>query len=432
MIGYVIYLYYSKKQNIGKLITILITLEMTINSLLIVCNMSYQNRSEYVDFVSNYGNIIDDIKEYDNSFYRLEKEYSYSTNDPLLLNYNGISHFSSTYEGNNNQLLGDYLGIFNRFYITNYKGSTLVTNSLFDIKYLLLNRKVDYYNKIDTSETEDGYIYIYNNQYNLPLGFMVNNKLKNLKLEKLEPFENQNKILKTMIGNDIDVFLENKNVIYSLNNVKLKENSKEPYIYNIINSNYSASIQYKIKVENSGLLYAYISSDYNKKIDIKVNGESIIDTSDQNDFRYNILELGEYNVGEEVDFEIILLDNSIKFNDVMFYTLNMNNFKNQIEVLQENNSLDITLNEGNHIKANINVLNDKEILYTSIPLDKGWIIKVDGKKVENIEIFDSLIGLELTKGEHEIEFTYIPRGLYIGGFVSVLSICLVIILKKRK
>lgn len=94
--------------------------------------------------------------------------------------------------------------------------------------------------------------------------------------------------------------------------------------------------------------------------------------------------------------------------------------------------LDMTLNEGNHIKANINVLNDKEILYTSIPLDKGWIIKVDGKKVENIEIFDSLIGLELTKGEHEIEFTYIPRGLYIGGFVSVLSICLVIILKKRK
>lgn len=432
MIIYVLYLYYSKKQNMGKIITLLITLEMSINGLLIVSNINYQNRSEYVDFVSSYGEIIDNIKEEDQTFYRLEKDYSYSTNDPLLLNYNGISHFSSTYEGNNNQLLGDYLGIFNRFYITNYKGSTLVTNSLFDIKYLLLNKKVDYYNKIDTYETEDEEIYIYNNQYSLPLGFMVNENLKNLQLEKLEPFENQNKILKTMVDNDIDVFLENKNVTYNLNNVKLKENSKDPYVYNTINSNYSASIKYKIKVENSGLLYAYVASDYNKKIDIKVDGKSIIDTSNQNDFRYNILELGEYNIDDEVEFEIILLDSSIKINDVMFYSLNMNNFKNQITKLQENSSLNIIENSGNYIKANISVTSDQEILYTSIPVDKGWSIKVDGKKVENLEIFDSLIGLEISEGEHEIEFTYIPRGLYVGGIISVVSILLVIMLKKRK
>lgn len=431
LVFYILYLYYSKKRNINKIITVLISLEMVINGLLVVYNMDYQNRSEYIDFVNNYGSIVDSLKESDNSFYRLEKEYSYSTNDPLLLNYNGLSHFSSTYEGVNNELLGDYLGIFNRFYITNYNGSTLVTNSLFNIKYLLLNREVNYYNKIDTYATDDEDIYVYNNQYNLPLGFTVNNDLKDLKLVELKPFTNQNNILKTMTGEDIDVFIENKNVISSLNNVKQKDGSSDPYIYNQINSNYESSIIYKVKVENSGLLYAYISSEYNKKIDIKVNGESIIDTTDQNDYRYNILELGEYNVGDEIEFEIILLESSIKFNDVTFYTLNEKNYQKQINILQNNNSLNITEYKGNYIKANINVENDK-MLYTSIPLDKGWKVYVDGKKVEVTKIFDSLIGIELESGEHEIEFTYIPRGLYAGGVLSLVSLLIVIISKKRK
>ena len=429
---YILYLYYSKKQNINKIIIALITLEMAVNGLLVVCNMKFQDRSEYVDFVNSYGQVIDKIKENDNDFYRIEKDYSYSTNDSLLLNYNGISHFSSTYEGSNNELLGDYLGIFNRFYITNYNGSTPVTNSIFNIKYLLLNEEINYYNKIDSYKTNTDNIYVYQNQYNLPLGFMVNDKLKTLELKELKPFENQNDILKAMTGRDVDVFLENKNVTYNLNNVKLKENLKEPLTYNIINSNYAASIKYKVKVEHGGLLYAYVSSDYNKKVDIKVNGKSIIDTSNQNDYRYNILELGEYNVDDEIDFEIILLDSSIKFNEVVFYTLDKDNFENQIEKLQNNNSLNIEEFNIDYIKGNVNVENDNEILYTSIPLDKGWTVKVDGKKVDKVEIFNSLIGIELSKGEHVIEFTYIPRGLYAGGFVSIVSLFLVIFLKKEK
>lgn len=429
---YILYLYYSKKQNINKIIIALITLEMAVNGLLVVCNMKYQDRSEYVDFVNSYGQVIDKIKENDNDFYRIEKNYSYSTNDSLLLNYNGISHFSSTYEGTNNELLGDYLGIFNRFYITNYNGSTPVTNSIFNIKYLLLNEEINYYNKIDSYKTNTDNIYVYQNQYNLPLGFMVNDKLKTLELKELKPFENQNDILKAMTGRDVDVFLENKNVTYNLNNVKLKENSKEPLTYNIINSNYAASIKYKVKVEHGGLLYAYVSSDYNKKVDIKVNGKSIIDTSDQNDYRYNILELGEYNVDDEIDFEIILLDSSIKFNDAVFYTLDKDNFEKQIEILQNHNSLNIEKFNIDYIKGSVNVENDNEILYTSIPLDKGWTVKVDGKKVDKTEIFNSLIGIELSKGKHVIEFNYLPRGLYAGGFVSIVSLFLVIFLKKKK
>lgn len=432
IIFYLLYLYYSKNQSIKKLLTMFIILEMSLNGVLIVYNMKYQNRSEYTDFVNNYGEVIDSLKQNDSQFYRIEKDYSYSTNDELLLNYSGISHFSSIYESSNNSLLGDYLGIFNRFYVTNYKGSTPVTNSLFNIKYVLLNNEIDYYDKIDTKETDSDNIYVYQNQYVLPLGFMVDSSLKDLKLENLQIFNNQNNILKAMTGIDEDVFKENKIINTKIKNLELKNRSIDPYIYNKLNTLLEASLKYTVEVENDGLLYAYMSSNYNKKIDILVNGESIIDTSDQNNYRYNNLELGNYHKGDIVEVEVVLLDEQIKFNDINFYTLDMDAFTKHISLLQDNNSLNIEENSGDYIKTNIEVDSDNQILYTSIPTDKAWTIKVDGKKVNSLEIFDSLIGIELSRGNHTIEFSYIPRGLYIGGVISIISILLVIILKKSK
>ena len=428
---YLIYLFKNKEQRITTLIACAIILEMSINGLSVVLNMKYQNRSEYTNFISTYGSIVDKIKENDNSFYRLEKDYSYSTNDALMLNYNGISHFSSTYEGSNNELLGDYLGIFNRFYITNYNGSTPVTNSLFDIKYLILQNKNDYYNLIDTKELENSNLYVYENNYNLPLGFMVNSELKDLELVKYEPFINQNNILSTMANNNTKVFKINEISNTYLYNLELRDKNDKIKIYDKVIGNMESTITYSVDIKNTGELYAYMSSKYNNKIDILVNGKSIIDISDQNDYRYNILDLGYYKRGDKLEFEVVLLESQIKFNDIMFYTLDLTKFKNQIEKLNEYETLNITDYKIDYIKGNVNVT-DNKLLYTSIPYDKGWNIKVDGKEVQPVKIFDSLIGIELSAGTHEIEFKYIPRGLYVGAGVSIVSLLLFIILRKKK
>lgn len=428
IISYLLYLYYSKKPTIKRLLATVILIEIVINGILIVYNMDYQLKSEYTEFVTNYGEVIENIKSKDNNFYRIEKDYSYSTNDPLLLNYNGISHFSSTYEGNNNNLLGEYLGIFNRFYITNHIGSTPVTDAIFNIKYLLKTDESDYYKLINNYENE---IYLYENIYNLPLGFMVNSNIEKLDLKELKPFENQNNMLQTMSGLNENVFLKNNKVVQKLENLDLKENNKT-YIYNRANSNLDSSLIYNVTVDHNGGLYAYISSVYNKKIDILLNGESIIDTSDQNAYRYNIIYLGQFEKGQTINFEIKLLENQIKFNDVVFYTLELNNFDHHINILQNNDKLNVEENNGHYLKTTIDVTDSNQLLYTSIPYDKGWTIKVDGKVQKPIKIFDSLIGLKLEKGTHIIEFSYIPRGLYLGGFVSLISVALVLILKKRK
>lgn len=414
---YCMYLYKRKNNNLNIFIFLLIIIEMFINGLLVVTNMKYFKRNEYVEFVSSYGKIVDSIKEKDKSFYRMDKEISYSTNDPMMLDYNGLSHFSSIYEGKNNELLGDYLGIFNRFYVTNYLGSTLVTNSLFNVKYVMAERKLPYYNLVDTNKN----INLYENNYYLPFMFMVNNKIENLELVTRDAFNNQNKILNYMTNTDDNVFVPNTFDV-KLNNLELNEDIEKYKQYDKILSSKDSSMNFKINVENDGILYAYISSDYNKKVDILLNGESIIDTENQNSYRYNILELGNYSKGDTVDLEIILLEDSLKIDDYKFYTLNEETFKQKIDLLKNNDSLKIEKFEGNYIKGKINVSKDDEILYTSIPIDKGWHIYIDGNEVYYDTLLNTFIGVTLDVGEHEIEFEYIPRGISSGLMISMISL----------
>lgn len=416
---YSLYLYYRKNKNLNIFIIILVVIEMFINSLLVVVNIKYFSRNEYVDFVNNYSEIINSIKKDDSNFYRLESETNYSTNDPMLLNYNGISHFSSTYESKNNKLLGDYLGIFNRFYITNYLGSTPVTNSLFNIKYVLSKRKLPYYQLLKTENN----INLYKNNNYLPFMFMVDGNVLDMKLNKLEPFNNQNLILNTMTNTNKNVF-ENNNFNITLNNVKQNEKVTKYKEYKKVNLNKDASITFDINVEYDGLLYAYISSDYNKKVDILLNGESIIDTEEENSYRYNILELGNYKKGDKVSLEIILLEDDLKITDYVFSTFNETEFKEKINLLNSNDSFKMEEFKTNYIKGKINVSDSNQILYTSIPVDNGWNIYIDGRKVEYDVIMDTFIGLTLDSGEHTIEFEYIPRGFTSGMCVSMLSIAL--------
>ena len=199
--------------------------------------------------------------------------------------------------------------------------------------------------------------------------------------------------------------------------------------YKKINYNDKASIKLKITTNHPGILYNYMSCEKFKKVDILLNGKSIIDINDENGYECNILELGKYGVGEEIELQFELLEDRIEPKDIMFYTLDLEKFEQAINKITD--KLEITEYKNDYIKTKINVTNN-EILYTSIPYDKGFEIKVDGNKIEPIQISDTLTGIELQKGEHTIEFKYIPRGFKAGTIISLTGILLFIITKKKK
>ena len=67
-------------------------------------------------------------------------------------------------------------------------------------------------------------------------------------------------------------------------------------------------------------------------------------------------------------------------------------------------------------------------LFTSIPYDEGWSVYVDGQKTEKIKLMDAFIGLELTKGQHEIKFVYRSMGILQGAIITVISLAILLLI----
>ena len=90
------------------------------------------------------------------------------------------------------------------------------------------------------------------------------------------------------------------------------------------------------------------------------------------------------------------------------------------------------------IKGTINLPKGQELILTTIPYDEGWNCYVDGKKVEATRALGSLLAIESTEGEHEIELRYMPKCYVIGfvvsgvGIVSFAAIIVYTVMKKRR
>ena len=87
-----------------------------------------------------------------------------------------------------------------------------------------------------------------------------------------------------------------------------------------------------------------------------------------------------------------------------------------------------------NIKAHV-TMGENQLLFTSIPYDKGWNVYENGKKLNIIAVADSFVGVELQEGYHEIEFKYSPPGFFVGGIIMIFSwivfVILMIILKRK-
>ncbi|MGG7099063.1 YfhO family protein [Clostridium sardiniense] len=205
-----------KKNKIrwGNLLTFFIIIlmlgELGIHALEINMKLDYAKRSEFVRYNSELDNILSDIKSNDDSFYRVGKSFAYNINDPMLLNYNGLSHFSSMYKVYVKDFLGKMGYLSNEVWFLEGMTSTLISNSLLDVKYILSKKEEgklynDYYKLLG----EDYGINIYENPYYLPLGFMVNKDIVNLNIkDEKNPFKLQEDILDSMIS------INNKNNYY--------------------------------------------------------------------------------------------------------------------------------------------------------------------------------------------------------------------------
>jgi len=412
-----------KKKAILIAFTCLIFLEASFNSWYLVKQLDeefkYKTKEEYRVKLAELESIIPQIKLRDESFHRLDRIGGRSFNDPLNLDYKGITHFSSMSNTSLHRFLRQ-LGFLStaNYKSVNFAGSTPITESLLAVKYVISYQEKGLgYQKI---LSEDNY-QVYENIYPLPLGFMVSSKLKELDIRENNPFQLQNNLVNLAQGNDLnslgylDFFVPISKYDVKLSNTYLTtEKGKE--IYTKINPNEEGWVEFSFVNPQAQQVYASFDS-----IDITTE----IYLNDKNTGGYlpvdnkRIIDLGFHQKSEVLKFKILYQYGEFSLDDKFFYGLNEVNLSQAITPLQAE-VMDITEVTDTSMSGNISVTNDG-LLFTSIPYDPGWTVMVDGTKASISIIGDSLMGIELLEGEHLVEFNFRPRGLTQGLFISGLS-----------
>ena len=66
----------------------------------------------------------------------------------------------------------------------------------------------------------------------------------------------------------------------------------------------------------------------------------------------------------------------------------------------------------------------KQPVFVMIPemFQKGWELRVDGKKQRLFPAWYLFLGFELKDGAHHVDLRFRPPGLYLGIFLNILAL----------
>lgn len=390
---------------------------------------------EKVNFVNGYNDFralksnLDSREE--NDMYRMELTWSNTIMDPSWFNYNGISVFSSmAYEKSAN--LQDNLGLDSNYinsYI--YYSQTPIYNAMMSLKYVVRNDSSTLNNEFYDFVASCGKFNAYENKYYLPIAYCVSEDMKDFTYESSSPFDVQNDFWYYATGmggalKDIDVSY------YSVENIN--DNGmdfyEDTFSFSKTNADAEGRILLSYDISESQNVYVYLDSGSVENINVTTR-EGDLDKS-QNISEPYVLDCGYCAAGDTLTVEATVnADKESGMIECYVVGLDKEVLDAGYEVLRHS-TMDIDVFEETYIKGTVNSPEEK-MLYTSINYDEGWTVKVDGREVEKIKIADALIGIELSEGEHTIEFSYTPQGLTIGFIISgasALILLLILILKR--
>ncbi len=175
----------------------------------------------------------------------------------------------------------------------------------------------------------------------------------------------------------------------------------------------------------------YIDDSWPVSIIVEVAGKTRLVTSDID--QTGIVCIGDINKGEEVRVRIIShvekisdwgWSDDIDSSDAQYLSLRfyvVDEVQNGLFVdLLHNNQMDIQEFKSDRIKGQVHI-DENQVLFTTIPYDKGWHLYEDGKEIMTEKYAGAFVGADLGAGNHNIELRFVPRGLYIGIVITIIS-----------
>ncbi len=356
-----------------------------------------------------------------NSFTRTEKLQTQTGNDSMKFNYNGISQFSSVRNRSASSTL-DKLGFKSSGTNLNlrYANNSILADSLFGIQYNISDSPVDKYGFKDIYQKDN--LTLYENQYSLPISFASQSVYNDVKFNE-HTLDNQASFLNQLADVNFDYFSP---IPYE------KTENTDDLISVTSSSNEDAAIQYQIEVPENSQVYLsftnlHFSNDKQKKVDILVNGEKKIFTTDN---VFSFFNLGYTKEKKTFNINVSFPGNSqVSFESPTFYRLDTKTFTKAIQKIKEQ---PVTISTSkNKVFATYDVKQDTSIFFT-IPYDKGWSAYQDGKKIEIKQAQTGFMKVDVPEGKGTITLSFIPNGFVIGAICSFTSLLLFAIYNHKR
>ncbi len=357
------------------------------------------SRSSYVKDDTAVRNIVSNIlAEEGSNFVRVEKVKNRTKNDGAWLDYHSASIFSSTTYADLTAIYKK-LGLESSTNAYGTTGSSLASNMLLGIKYSLSSSKLeeDETRKLyQAIENDDTNVYMYENTYVLPLGFIVDNQLGlNWDTENVNPAANWNN-LAWSLGLSSDLFVLQNQVV----------------------NNNTATVS--VTLEDSGYIYVYADKSGPSEAKISYNGFSTT-TYDYLGRSY-FMAAGSAEAGTVITITNTDDNKSGQGLNISAYVIDQDVLSDMYEILNRE-PLQINHYDSSSVTGTVYSAYGGT-MFTSIPYDAGWQVYVDGVLTETSAYENAFLSFPVSAGNHTIEMKYMPEGFQTGLLISLISLIL--------
>ena len=439
-------LYMHKKTPLKSIFSVLMVALVVLEvSLPCISSMETVSKNEF----AGYTNDINEIKEVigDEDWYRMEIMKNKTWNDGLVYNYNGITSFSSlNYE--HTTILQKYLGVCaNSLNTVKYCPQTPIYNMMFGVNYTIDNFENNMFipddRYVNLLHTTSGNLKLFESKYPTSIGFSVTGDVSNpneWNYKMYSPFANQKSFIKFATGLDNSVIYLTDNYTFVANGMEVtydhNDNPNQEFKYVMGENIADAYTKITTTVEEEGHYYAFVlTRDFDVTYDTPNQDKYTQSCTTSYIYTHDI---GRLNAGDSFDAYLTAtakVDVEGTFN---YFVCKMNDevINDAYNTIKNNGILNVVEHKDDYIKANIDT--ETGNIYTSIPYDLNWKVLVDGKEIDDSELYvvgGSLIGLQVEKGEHNIEFIYETPNMLPGIIISstALVACIIAyIIEKRR
>lgn len=409
--------------------TCLITIIVNFNDTLILKSKVEEKKEQ------DYQSLINKITTKDKSFYRIGNE----TYMPHSINkvYNIKEYKSSVYSSTQNSKYQNWIQKIqknNQPYRNNMiqalSGNTL-SEAMMGEKYIISIKKLnDGYSLID----KKGKLYLYENNFALPIIYASKKTLNEKKINKLKYPEN----IIAEYTKDIPKENNLEKVEFEVKNTKNLTITKQKKIVKIkALTNAKMTVIPKESLEDK-ILFITFKNKFNKGCHHNKNDQTITINNIKNkltcrDWKYhNKNYTFHYVLISPKQLDITYEEAYYKLDEIEIYAIPKSLLTERKEEITPV-KIDYDNTKGDKIVATINV-EEKSNIEVAIPYDKGFTIKVDGKKTKYKESTQNGMTFKVSKGKHKIEINYKSPLKDLASIISVIGIILWIgiIIKEKK